>query len=138
MLLRLVPRSFGRVMQQANRIYLKMSMVFLQSLHPHLSHDPFPSLRSLDLSSRVTLFRAPRPTSKQKQRRARCYGWEGSFNLQGGEEDVATLTTCDLPSRSDAIHLNKQGWTSNNLSLFNKIRWSTRSKPFLKSAKNRN
>ena len=74
MLLRLVPRSFGRVMQQANRIYLKMSMVFLQSLHPHLSHDPFPSLRSLDLSSRVTLFRAPRPTSKQKQRRARCYG----------------------------------------------------------------
>ena len=79
MLLRLVPRSFGRVMQQANRIYLKMSMVFLQPLHPHLSHDPFPSLRSLDLSSRVTLFRAPRPTSKQKQRRARCYGWEGSF-----------------------------------------------------------
>ena len=77
MLLRLVPRSFGQVMQQANRIYLKMSMVFLQSLHPHLSHDPFPSLRSL--SSRVTLFQAPRPTSKQKQRRARCYGWEGSF-----------------------------------------------------------
>ena len=81
MLLRLVPRSFGRVMQQVNRIYLKMSMVFLQPLHPHLSHDPFPSLRSLDLSSRVTLFRAPRPTSKQKQRRARCYDWEGSFKL---------------------------------------------------------
>ena len=38
------------------------------------------------------------------------------FNLQGGEEDVAILTTCDLNSRNDAIHLNKQEWT-NNLSL---------------------
>ena len=35
------------------------------------------------------------------------------FNLQGGEEDVAILTTCDLPSRNDAIHLNKQEWTNN-------------------------
>ena len=33
------------------------------------------------------------------------------FNLQGGEEDEAILTICDLPSRNDAIHLNKQGWT---------------------------
>ena len=37
------------------------------------------------------------------------------FNLQGGEEDVAILTTCNLPSRNDAIHLTKQGWTSNKL-----------------------
>ena len=27
------------------------------------------------------------------------------FNLQGGEEDVASLTTCDLPSRNDAIYV---------------------------------
>ena len=55
------------------------------------------------------------------------------FNLQGCEED----NYCDLPSRNDAIHLNKQGWTSNNLILSNRIRWYTRSKPFfLKSAKN--
>ena len=46
------------------------------------------------------------------------------------------ITTCDLPSRNDAIHLNKQGWTSNNLILSKRIRWYTRSKPFLKSAKN--
>ena len=58
------------------------------------------------------------------------------FNLEGGEEDVAILTTCDLASRNDAIHLNKQGWTSNNFSLSNKIRRATRSKPFLKSTKN--
>ena len=31
------------------------------------------------------------------------------FNPQGGEEDMAILTTCDLPYRNDAIHLNKQG-----------------------------
>ena len=37
MLLRLVPRSFGCVVQQANRIYLQMLMVFLQPLHPHVS-----------------------------------------------------------------------------------------------------
>ena len=47
-----------------------------------------------------------------------------SFNLQGGEEDEAILTTCDLPSRNDVIQLNKQGCTSNNLSLSNRIRWS--------------
>ena len=34
---------------------------------------------------------------------------------------MAILTTCDLPSRNDAIHLNKQAWTSKNLSLSSKI-----------------
>ena len=34
------------------------------------------------------------------------------FNLQGGE-DVATLTTCDLPSRNDAIYVRIYV-TSNN------------------------
>ena len=66
MLLRLVPRSFGRVVQQANRICLEMLMVFLQPLYSHLSHDPFPSLRSLDPSSRVALFPSPAADIKTK------------------------------------------------------------------------
>ena len=36
------------------------------------------------------------------------------FNSQCGEEGEAILTTYDLPSRNEAIHLNKQGWTSDN------------------------
>ena len=78
MLLRLVPRSFGRVVQQANRIYLRMLMVFLQPLHPHLSHDSFPSLRSLDLSSRVTLFPSPAADIKTKTE-ARKVLWLGGI-----------------------------------------------------------
>ena len=66
-LLRLVPRSFALVLQQANRIYLRMVMFFLQPVHPHLSHGPFPTLRSLDLSSRVTLFQSPAADIKTKK-----------------------------------------------------------------------
>ena len=49
---------------------------------------------------------------------------------------MGKISTCDLPSRNDALHVNEQGWTSNNLILSYSIRWYTRSKPFLKSAKN--
>ena len=56
--MRSIPRFFGRVLPQANRIHLRM-LLALQHRHSRLSQGPFlPLIRtrsgSLDFSSRVT------------------------------------------------------------------------------------
>ena len=91
MLLRLVPRSFSRVLQQANRIYLRMVMFFLQPVHPHLPHDPFPTLRSLELPSPVTLFQSPAADTKTKKKK------KGAQRIMVGRD--ALKAECHLLAR---------------------------------------
>ena len=51
------------------------------------------------------------------------------------DDAFQSWTRCDLPWRKAAIHLTKEGCNPKPESLQNNIRWSIRSKPFLKCAK---
>ena len=59
------------------------------------------------------------------------------MSLLGAETEAPTRVTWALPSKKDATHLSKLQWRLYCVESFSiNIRWSIRSKPFLKSAKN--
>ena len=58
------------------------------------------------------------------------------FRYKGAETEAPTRVTWALPCKKDATHLSKLQWRFYCVESFSiNIRWSRRSKPFLKSAK---